>query len=214
MENLSNSELFSSIRSRVTDRMEKLKKVVDAAGVKIETEPKRGIQLAPIRPLDDFLLNSARFDIPTQPRWLNRIKKNLLYYQTNYGVLMTLVMLYQWMKHPMEFPVGLIVVTLAIIGSFSYQDLRREFDRRKINPGFVIAGALVFIWFIIITFQSVIVFTTSIAVSALLSILHASLRLRNTWNKVENALYTATLKNTPMALLFDLCGLLVKESED
>jgi len=214
MENLSNSELFSTLRSRVTAKMDKLQKVVDAAGVKIENDPKGGVKLAPVRPLDDFLLNSARFDIPTQARWLNRIKKNLLYYQTNYGILMAFVMLYQWMKHPMEFTVGLIVVTLAIIGSFSYQNLRREFERRKINPGFVIAGILVAIWFIIITFQSVIVFTTSIAVSALLSILHASLRLRNTWNKVENALYSATLKNTPMALLFDLCGLLIKENEE
>ena len=46
-----------------------------------------GVELAPLRPLEDFVLSSARFQVPDLKdfeRWANRIINNLLYYQTNY----------------------------------------------------------------------------------------------------------------------------------
>jgi len=45
------------------------------------------VEFAPMRPLDDFVLQSARFQLPNfkEPaRWANRVTNNLLYYQTNY----------------------------------------------------------------------------------------------------------------------------------
>lgn len=45
------------------------------------------IEVAPLRSLDDFFLESARFQIPTfgdLEKWNNRVVQNLLYYQTNY----------------------------------------------------------------------------------------------------------------------------------
>lgn len=45
------------------------------------------VQPPPLRSLDDFLWNSARFsapDIRNLEKWNNRIINNLLYYQTNY----------------------------------------------------------------------------------------------------------------------------------
>jgi len=45
------------------------------------------VEFAPMRPLDDFLLQSARFQLPNfkdPVRWANRVTNNLLYYQTNY----------------------------------------------------------------------------------------------------------------------------------
>lgn len=48
------------------------------------------VEIAPLRSLDDFLLESARFQIPDLKhldRWGNRVVKNLLYYQTNYFLL-------------------------------------------------------------------------------------------------------------------------------
>lgn len=50
-------------------------------------------ELAPLRSLDDFLLESARFQIPNVrdlEKWGRRVTSNLLYYQTNY-FLMSLV---------------------------------------------------------------------------------------------------------------------------
>ena len=52
------------------------------------------LELAPLRSLDDFLSNSARFQIPNyrEPeRWTNRVVQNLLYYQTNYLVSAVLI---------------------------------------------------------------------------------------------------------------------------
>jgi len=45
------------------------------------------VEFAPMRPLDDFLLQTARFQLPNfkdPGRWANRVTNNLLYYQTNY----------------------------------------------------------------------------------------------------------------------------------
>ena len=45
------------------------------------------VEVPPLRSLDDFLMESARFQIPTFSdieKWNNRVIQNLLYYQTNY----------------------------------------------------------------------------------------------------------------------------------
>nr|CAH7727020.1 unnamed protein product [Callosobruchus chinensis] len=47
-------------------------------------------EIAPLRPLDDFLLETARFQIPNfrdLEKWGNRVTSNLLYYQTNYFLM-------------------------------------------------------------------------------------------------------------------------------
>lgn len=47
-------------------------------------------EIAPLRSLDDFLLESARFQIPNVKdfeKWGNRVTSNLLYYQSNYFLL-------------------------------------------------------------------------------------------------------------------------------
>ena len=50
-------------------------------------------EIAPLRSLDDFLLESARFQIPNVndlEKWGKRVSSNLLYYQSNY-FLMSLI---------------------------------------------------------------------------------------------------------------------------
>ena len=45
------------------------------------------VELAPLRPMNDFLLQGARFQVPNlkdTEAWTNRVLNNLLYYQTNY----------------------------------------------------------------------------------------------------------------------------------
>lgn len=47
-------------------------------------------EIAPLRTLDDFLLESARFQVPKvqdMEKWGNRVINNLLYYQTNYFLM-------------------------------------------------------------------------------------------------------------------------------
>lgn len=54
------------------------------------------VEIAPIRSLDDFLLESARFQVPNfkdLDKWANRVCSNLLYYQTNYFFMALVVFL-------------------------------------------------------------------------------------------------------------------------
>lgn len=56
----------------------------------------QNIKLAKVRELDDFILSSARFQIPPYndlQKWNDRIISNLLYYQTNYFILIGIVFL-------------------------------------------------------------------------------------------------------------------------
>lgn len=62
------------------------------------TKENGSVEIAPLRSLDDFLLESARFQVPNfkdLDKWGNRVFNNLIYYQTNYflmaAVLFTLV---------------------------------------------------------------------------------------------------------------------------
>lgn len=50
--------------------------------------------IAPLRSLDDFILESARFQIPNiqdLEKWGRRVANNLMYYQTNYFLLAIMV---------------------------------------------------------------------------------------------------------------------------
>jgi len=54
------------------------------------------LELPPLRNLDDFLLESARFQIPNikdLDKWGNRVVNNLLYYQTNYFFMSVVIFL-------------------------------------------------------------------------------------------------------------------------
>ena len=65
-------------------------------GDQVREETKmENVEIAPMRTLDDFLLESARFQLPAfkdPERVVNRIINNLLYYQTNY--FLTAVMIF------------------------------------------------------------------------------------------------------------------------
>ena len=55
------------------------------------------VEIAPLKSMDDFLLNSARFQIPNfkdPDKWANRVIQNLLYYQTNYFLLAVVIFLF------------------------------------------------------------------------------------------------------------------------
>lgn len=70
-------------------------------------------QFAPLRSLDDFLLSSARFQLPQFgdfEKWGNRVVKNLLYYQTNYFILGAAIFLLVSLIHPAKIGLGVFLV--------------------------------------------------------------------------------------------------------
>lgn len=66
----------------------------DMASPKIPVKLDSEVEFAPLRTLTDFMLESARFQLPNlkdPERWMNRVNANLLYYQTNYFVMALLI---------------------------------------------------------------------------------------------------------------------------
>ena len=73
------------------------------------------IELSPLRSLDDFLLGSARFQLPNyrdMEKWGNRVVQNLLYYQTNYFLMSIIMILVVTVLHPVKMACGGLTILL------------------------------------------------------------------------------------------------------
>lgn len=84
---------------------------------KMSTE---NVQLAPLRSLDDFLMASARFQLPNfsdYERWGNRVVKNLCYYQTNYFVMIAVWALLMTLYQPRVILVSASILAVALVGT-------------------------------------------------------------------------------------------------
>jgi hypothetical protein len=74
-------------------------------------------QFAPLRSLDDFLLQSARFQLPAfnnYEKWGNRVVKNTLYYQTNYFVLAAIELIIIGFVQPMKIVLGFAAIAAVL----------------------------------------------------------------------------------------------------
>lgn len=70
-------------------------------------------QFAPLRSLDDFLMESARFQIPQfsdLEKWGNRVVKNALYYQTNYFILAAIELIIIGLVQPTKIVLGFVAI--------------------------------------------------------------------------------------------------------
>lgn len=75
------------------------------------------IQYAPLRTLDDFILSSARFQLPNFSdfeKWGNRVVKNLCYYQSNYGVMVLIWLLIVLLIQPKALLGAASILTVSI----------------------------------------------------------------------------------------------------
>ena len=74
------------------------------------------MSLAPLRSLDDFILQGSRFQVPDinqAERCFNRIISNLLYYQTNYFLSSLIIFLLVTFLHPQQMALGIILLVSA-----------------------------------------------------------------------------------------------------
>lgn len=169
------------------------------------------VELAPLRPLDDFLLQTARFQVPVindPERWANRVTSNLLYYQTNYMLLAGLIFLLVGVFHPVQMIFGCAAVVAAFglfVFSSNNQAQLRRFKRQ--HPGICLVAILVSGYIIIHLFGSVIVFLFGIALPLLVILVHASLRLRNIKNKIATKVEYVGINRTPMGVLLEALGM-------
>ncbi|XP_030589557.1 PRA1 family protein 3 [Archocentrus centrarchus] len=166
------------------------------------------MELAPLRPWDDFFPGTDRFGKPEfgdLAKWNNRVISNLMYYQTNYFAVVLVVFLIVGFMNPFGMFLGGAVVTLVFAGSVWAGENKatiKNFKRK--NPTLFVIGVMVTSYFLLSMCGGVMVFIFGITFPLLLILIHASLRLRNMKNRLENKIEGVGLKKTPMGIIMDL----------
>ncbi|XP_040909133.1 PRA1 family protein 3-like [Toxotes jaculatrix] len=166
------------------------------------------MELAPLRPWDDFFPGADRFAKPEfgdLAKWNNRVISNLLYYQTNYFAVAVVVFIIVGFLNPLGMFLGGAVVTLVFMGSVWAGENKatiKNFKRK--NPTLFVIGVMVTSYFLLSLCGGVMVFIFGITFPLLLILIHASLRLRNMKNRLENKIEGVGLKKTPMGVIMDL----------
>ncbi|XP_072884688.1 PRA1 family protein 2 [Hemitrygon akajei] len=168
------------------------------------------VQLPPFRTMDDFLCSSARFSLPDvkdQLRWNNRVINNLLYYQTNYLATVAGILLLVGYIEPLKTLLGGAVVCLFFLGFVWSAENKAVVRRlRRNHPGLCVLAVLAASYCLLSLLGGVAVFLFGITFPMLLILIHASLRLRNLKNKIENKIESIGLKRTPMGILLEALG--------
>ncbi|KAF4112456.1 ADP-ribosylation factor-like 6 interacting protein 5a [Onychostoma macrolepis] len=168
------------------------------------------VEIAPLRSWDDFYPGSERFAKPDTrdlAKWNNRVVSNLLYYQTNYLVLAIIVFLIVGFLNPVSMFTGAAVVASVFIGSVWAGENKAIIKKfKEENPALFVFLVMVVSYFLMSLFGGVMVLLLGIKLPLLLIFAHASLRLRNMKNKLENKMECAGLKKSPMGILLEALG--------
>lgn len=168
-------------------------------------------ELPPLRSLNDFLLESSRFQLPNfkdLEKWSNRVVNNLVYYQTNYLYMGILIILIVASVNPMKMIISLpamMAMWVECMYLFSEHESLLKIKRSYPQVGIiltVICGG-----FIVYTINSVVFLLFSILLSFCVTFVHASLRLRSLKNKVVNKLEGMGLERTPMGAILNYFGM-------
>uniref|UniRef100_A0A087XK74 PRA1 family protein n=2 Tax=Poecilia formosa TaxID=48698 RepID=A0A087XK74_POEFO len=168
------------------------------------------VEVAPLRSWDDFFPGSERFakpDFGDMARWNNRVVSNLLYYQSNYLVLAIAVFFIVGFLNPVGMLTAIVVVSAVFLGSVWAGENRAVIKNFKSqNPTAFVIAVMVASYMLISLLGSVMTFMTAITLPLILILAHASFRLRNMKNKMENKMEVAGLKRSPMGLLLEALG--------
>lgn len=190
----------------------------DSASQKSELKLNMGIEceLPPLRSLDDFLLGSARFQMPNVQdldKWGNRVTKNFLYYQTNYFVMGIIVSTLFILYNPMQTISGIcavvIVIASAVVINPNQIQGQPQHEKFAGPTGWLYLGGIVAtITLILYLFQSIMYVTLLVLLPFCMAFVHASFRLRNFRNKLSNAI-DERLRYTPMGVFLEAMNVVV-----
>ncbi|XP_078103884.1 ADP-ribosylation factor-like 6 interacting protein 5a isoform X1 [Sander vitreus] len=168
------------------------------------------VELAPLRPWDDFFPGSERFAKPDGKdlaKWNNRVVSNLLYYQTNYLALAIVVFIVVGFLNPLGMLTAMVVVSGVFLGSVWAGENKAVISNfKRHNPTAFVIAVMVASYILISMLGSVMVFMSAITLPLALVFAHASFRLRNMKNKLENKIEGAGLKRSPMGILLEALG--------
>ncbi|KAM6121344.1 LOW QUALITY PROTEIN: PRA1 family protein 3 [Pterocles gutturalis] len=160
------------------------------------------VQVAPLRAWDDFFPGSDRFarpDFKDISKWNNRVVSNLLYYQTNYLMVAAAVVSIVGFLSPLNMLIGGYCGGAGFMGFVWVSHNKDILRRMKKLPTTFVVVIMLSSYFLISYLGDVMVFI-GITLPLLLMFVHASLRLRNIKNKLENKMEGIGLKKTPMGI--------------
>ncbi|XP_023122347.1 ADP-ribosylation factor-like 6 interacting protein 5a [Amphiprion ocellaris] len=165
------------------------------------------VELTPLRSWDDFFPGSDRFakpDVKDSAKWTNRVVSNLLYYQTNYLAMAVAVFLIVGFLNPLGMFTAMAVVSGVFLCSVWAGENRTAISSfKRQNPTAFVIIVMVASYILISMLGSVMVFMSAITLPLALIFAHASFRLRNMKNKLENKMECAGLKRSPMGILLE-----------
>ncbi|XP_029908409.1 ADP-ribosylation factor-like 6 interacting protein 5a [Myripristis murdjan] len=168
------------------------------------------VELTPVRPWDDFFPGAERFakpDVRDLAKWNNRVVSNLLYYQTNYLALAIVVFLIVGFLNPLGMFTAMAVVSGVFLASVWAGENKAAINNfKRQNPAAFVFAVMVASYMLMSLLGSVMVFMTAITLPLALIFAHASFRLRNMKNKLENKMEGAGLKRSPMGILLEALG--------
>ncbi|RWS26722.1 hypothetical protein B4U80_00715 [Leptotrombidium deliense] len=173
-----------------------------------------GMEVAPLRSLNDFLLDST-FQLPNfqdLKKWANRVNSNLLYYQTNYFISSIIIFTVVGLMNPWKLFLGMLSMTIAIaifIYATSNKPALMSFKRN--HPWISILVVLAIGYVFVRLFDCLLIFLIGFLSPMVFMFFHASLRTRNLKNKATKIMEAAGVKRTPMGMFFDFLGQEVHE---
>jgi len=176
------------------------------------------LKIEQLRSLDDFLLNSARFQVPNfgdLDKWAKRVKGNLVYYQTNYFLMALVIFSIVSFMHPGQMVLGM-VCTGGIFVGYNYLCKNQRFvaDVKKNHPLLSLVAVFVCGYLLISILGSVMVFMFGILLPITAAFVHSSLRLRNTKNKITSIKEQLSFTKSPMTVLLDELGMKFEGFDD
>ncbi|CAF1344866.1 unnamed protein product [Adineta ricciae] len=153
-----------------------------------------GARFATFRSFNDFLLD-ATWNVPNftdTTRLQNRIISNLLYYQTNYIIFLTVCLFLTIITYFVDFIICLSLILSLLIRS------KNTFTK-------VVPFVLIFIIYYKLSLVSVLIMLLfGLMLPLLVIICHTILRKRNLSNKISNHLDRSRLQQTPMAIFLKM----------
>lgn len=170
------------------------------------------VAIAPLRTLDDFILESARFQVPNfndLDKWGNRVYNNLIYYQSNYFLTALGLFGLVGFIHPYKMFLGVFAMGIAFSLFGLAGNAGPQVSRFKRNhPLLSLAAVLIGCYFIVYLLNGIVVFIFGILLPISVIFVHASLRLRSLRNKLSNKMEKIGLKKlTPMGIILDSLGI-------
>ncbi|CAH8498753.1 unnamed protein product [Heterobilharzia americana] len=142
---------------------------------------KEEMRSVPLRSFSDFLGSDARFSVPRESKWNERMISNLIYYQSNYFLMSMIIILLLSVINPIPVLIGFVLLCCPLL-ILLFLDTS---TLNTINQPKILLPVCFIISLILIRFMSgIILFFCILLVPILIICLHALCRQRNLKNKV------------------------------